>query len=64
MRGILTLRVYHRGEKLSLSMSVSLHDMEELPLQTSWLVKQMDQRLYERIGHIPRERTWEVAVHG
>jgi hypothetical protein len=64
MRGQLILRTYHRGEVVSLAVPLRIEDLNELPVMNGWLFEEMDRALYKRIGHIPRERTWEVSHYG
>ncbi len=58
------LKTFHRGERISLSIPISLIDLEQMPVMTGFLFKEMDLRLYESIGCVPRERTWEVVDYG
>lgn len=64
LRGIMILRAFWRGQYHSLSMDLTIKDLVELPITTGWVFQEMDRRLYERIGHIPQDREWEVVARG
>lgn len=63
IKGVVTLSTYVNGVRLSVSGQLSLYEMEVYPDTLIWLFGQMDHELYDAIGFIPRDRTWEVLPY-
>ena len=62
IKGALIMTTLVNGERHSVTGLISLYEMDTYSETMVWLFMEMDSELYDVLGFIPRDRTWEVIT--